>query len=131
MTKLLKKGNQGVIAQLCSLDVQTSRYSISPNLQKVINNHSKLFEYVPKGIPPPRDHDHAIHLIPGNVTPNIRPYRYPYGQKSEIECMVEEMLEAGIIRFSQSSYYAQVVMVQEGGIMVYVSRLERAQQDHH
>jgi hypothetical protein len=25
MTKLLKKGNQGIIAQLCSLDVQTSK----------------------------------------------------------------------------------------------------------
>jgi hypothetical protein len=28
MTKLLKKGQQGVLAQLCSLDVQTSKLSI-------------------------------------------------------------------------------------------------------
>jgi hypothetical protein len=28
MTKLLKKGHQGIIAQLCSLDVQTSKTSI-------------------------------------------------------------------------------------------------------
>jgi hypothetical protein len=39
------------------------------------------------------------------------PYRYPYAQKSEIERMVEEMLETGIIRPSQSSYSALVVMV--------------------
>ena len=48
---------------------------------------------------------------PRSVPPNIRPYRYPYGHKSEIEHMIEEMLEAGIIRPSQSSYSTPVVMV--------------------
>ena len=98
MIKLLKKGHQGVIAQLCSLYVQKSKSFISPNLQRVIDNHSKVFEDIPKGLPAPWDHDHDIHLIPGSVPPNVRPYIYPYGQKSEIERMVEEMLEAGIIR---------------------------------
>jgi len=110
MTKLLKKEKRGVIAQLCSLDVSTSESSISPDLQKVLDNHSKVFE-TPKGLPPMRDHDHAIHLIPGSVPPNIRPYRYPYAQKSEIERMVAEMLEAGIIQPSQSSFSAPVVLV--------------------
>jgi hypothetical protein len=107
----LKKGHQGVISQLCSLDVQTSKPSIPLDLQGIIDKHSKVFEDIPKGLPPTRNHDHAIHLIPGSVPPNIRPYRYPYAQKSEIERMVEEMLEAGIIRPSQSSYSALVVMV--------------------
>lgn len=97
MTKLLKKGHQGVIAQLCSLDVQTSKSSISQNVQKVIDKHSKVFEYIPKVLPPPQDHDYAIHLTLVSVPPNIRPYRYPYGQKSEIQHMVQEMLEASII----------------------------------
>ena len=80
MTKLLKKEKWGVIAQLCSLEVPTSKSSISTDLQKVLENHSKVFE-TPKGLPPIRDHDHAIHLIPGSVPPNIKPYRYPYFQK--------------------------------------------------
>ena len=80
MTKLLKKEQQGVIAQLCSLEVPTSKSSISPYLQKVLDNHSKVF-YTPKGLPPIRDHDHAIHFIRGNVPPNIMPYRYPDLQK--------------------------------------------------
>jgi hypothetical protein len=111
MKKLLKKGHQGVIAQLCSLDVKTSNPSIPQDLQGIIDKHSKVFEDIPKGLPPTRNHDHEIHLIPGSVPPNIRPYRYPYNQKSEIERMVEEMLEDGIIRPSQSSYSAPVVMV--------------------
>ena len=87
MTKLLKKEQRGVIAQLCSLEVPTSKSSISPDLQKVLENHSKVFETL-GGLPPIRDHDHAIHLILGSVSPNIRPYRYPYVQKSEIERMI-------------------------------------------
>jgi hypothetical protein len=111
MTKLLKRGHQGVIAQLCSLDVQTSKPSIPLDLQGIIDKNSKVFEDIPKGLPPTRNHDHDIHLIPGSVPPNIRPYRYPYAQKSEIEHMVEEMLKDGIIIPSQSSYSAPVVMV--------------------
>jgi hypothetical protein len=111
MKKLLKKAHQGVIAQLCSLYVKTSKPSIPLDLQGIIDNHSKVFEYIPKGLPPTRNHDHDIHLIPRSVPPNIKPYRYPYAQKSEIERMVKEMLEVGIIRPSQSSYYAPVVMV--------------------
>jgi hypothetical protein len=111
MKKLLKKGHQGIIEKICSLDVQTSKLSIPQDLQRIIDKHSKVFEDIPKGLPPTRNHDHEIHLIPGSVTPNIRPYRYPYAQKSEIKCMVEEIIEAGIIRPSQSSYSAPVVMV--------------------
>jgi len=96
MKKLLKKEKQGVIAQLCSLEVPTSKSSISPDFQNILKNHSKVIE-TPKGLPPIRDHDHAIHLIPGSVPPNIKPYRYPYAQRSEIERMVVEMLEVGII----------------------------------
>jgi hypothetical protein len=111
MKTLLKNEHQGVIAQLFSLDVQTSKPSIPQDLQRIIDKHSKVFEDIPKGIPPTRNHDHEIHLILESVPPNIRPYRYTYTQKSEIERMVEEILEAILIRPSQSSYYAPVVMV--------------------
>jgi hypothetical protein len=78
MTKLLKKGHQGVVTQLCSLYVQTSISSAPLDLQIVINNHSKVFGEMPKSLPPARDHNHVIHLQPGSVPPNIRPYMYPY-----------------------------------------------------
>ena len=43
MTKLLKKEQRGLISQLCSLEVPTSKSSISPDLQKVLDNYSKVF----------------------------------------------------------------------------------------
>ena len=96
MTKILKKQQRGVI-QLCSLDVQTSKLAISPDLQKVLDKYSKAFD-TPKGLPPSRYHDHAINLIPRSIPPNIKPYRYPYAHKSEIKRMVVEILEVGIIQ---------------------------------
>ena len=88
MKKLLKKGHNGVIAQLCSLGVQTSISSSPLDLQIVINNHSKVFGEIPKGLPPTWNHDHTIHLQPRSVPPNIRPYIYPYAQEREIECII-------------------------------------------
>ena len=52
MKKLIKNRHQGVIAQLCSLDVQRSKYSISPDLRKIIDKHFKVFEDILKGLPP-------------------------------------------------------------------------------
>ena len=82
-----KKQQRGVIVQLCSLDVQTSKLAVSQDIQKILDKYSKVFDTL-KGLPPTRYHDHAINLITGSVPPNIRPYRYPYAQKSEIEHMV-------------------------------------------
>jgi hypothetical protein len=52
METLLKKGHRGVIAQLCSLDVQTSIALAPSDLQIIIKNNSKVFGEMPKGIPP-------------------------------------------------------------------------------
>jgi len=76
----------------------------------------------PKGLPPIHDHDHDIHLILGSVPPNIRPYKFPYSQKSEIEHMVVEMVEVGIIQPSQWSFSVGIC-TQEGWIMVHLSGL--------
>ena len=119
MNFFLKKEQRSVIAQLCSLDLQTSKSPISPYLQRVLDNHFKVFD-TPKGLPPIREHDHAIHLILGSVPRNIIPYRYPYAQKSEIECIVVEMLEVGIIQPNQI-YFSPLVLVhkKDGSRYVY------------
>ena len=62
MIKLPKKEQGGIISQLCSLEVPTSKSSISPDLQKFLENHSKVFDTL-KGLPPICDHYHAIHLV--------------------------------------------------------------------
>nr|GLL22224.1 uncharacterized protein LOC112097934 [Ipomoea trifida] len=70
---------------------------IPPEILTILQQHALIFG-VPRGLPPRRSFDHHVHLIPGSAPVNVRPYRYPHFQKSEIEKMVRDMLETGIIR---------------------------------
>ena len=92
---------------MCSLDVQTSKSSISQDLHKVIDKHSKVIEYIPKGLPPPWDHDHAIHSIPGSVPPSTRPYKYPYVQKSSYSALVV-MVHKMEVSWCMCPYYKEL-----------------------
>lgn len=53
---------------------------LSCNVKKIISEYEELFEE-PKGLPPIRPIDHTITLIAVTISPNIKPYRYPYYQK--------------------------------------------------
>lgn len=63
--------------------------------------------------PPCRSHDHQIPLHATARPTSMRPYRYPYYQKEEIEKLVQEMLKNGIIQNSQSPYSSPVLLVRK------------------
>jgi hypothetical protein len=64
MKKILKTGHKSLVAQLCSLNIQTYISSAPLDLKVVIKNNSKVFGEMHKGLPPSRDHDHAFNLQP-------------------------------------------------------------------
>ena len=80
------------------------QHSPQPNvaLQELLKQFAFVFE-TPKGLPPNRGNEHQILLKEGIQPISVRPYRYPFYQKNEIEKIVQEMLEIGAIR---SSTYA-------------------------
>ena len=98
VTTLLKKGKQGVITQLYSLDVQTCKPHISPNIQRILKNPSKVFEDIPISHPPIQYLDNAINLNLGSVPSIIRPYKYPYVQKNEMDQMVKSVIRKSIVQ---------------------------------
>eukprot|EP00253_Pinus_taeda_P025087 PITA_25087 len=112
MEKLLKKGHHGVIAQFNAIQaVEPKSLQIHPEMQQILNNHLSVFDK-PHELPPSRgEHDHSITLVPGAQPPDVCPYRYPFTQKNEIEKIIKELLEAGVIRPSISPYSSPVVMV--------------------
>lgn len=67
----------------------------------------------PSGLPPNMWHDHSIALKEGASIPNLRPYRYPHYQKTEIEKLVTDMLISGIIRPSISPYASPINLVKK------------------
>eukprot|EP00253_Pinus_taeda_P019139 PITA_19139 len=112
MEKLLKKGHHGVIVQFNAIHAFKPNYlHIHPEMQQILNNHLPVFDK-PHELPPSRgEHDHSITLVPGAQPPNMFPYRYLFTQKNEIEKIIKELLEEGVIRPGISPYSSSMVMV--------------------
>lgn len=83
-----------------------------PDFHPLLTKYSTIFA-TPTQLPPPRPIDHQIHLIPSATPVNVRPYRYPYFQKTEIEKQIADMLSSGMIRPSRSPYSSPVLLVKK------------------
>nr|GFA96504.1 hypothetical protein [Tanacetum cinerariifolium] len=82
------------------------------NIQTLLQDFSTVFD-TPKELPPIRSHDHIIPLVSNTPPISVRPYKHPPNQKDAIELMVKELLEAGVIRYSQSSFSSPIFMVKK------------------
>ncbi|KAA0033896.1 retrotransposon protein [Cucumis melo var. makuwa] len=83
-----------------------------PMIRNLLTRYRSIFE-TPKGLPPKRTVDHRIVTLDGQKPINVRPYKYGYIQKEEIEKLVSEMLQAGIIRPSRSPYSSLMLLVKK------------------
>lgn len=81
-------------------------------MDALLLEYNDLFQE-PQGLPPPRRHDHRIHLLPGTAPVAVRPYRYLQLLKDEIERQCDEMLAQGIIRETVSPFSAPVLLVKK------------------
>lgn len=98
--------------EIFSLEMGDKR-SDCPGLNHLLESYSELFEE-PKGLPPHREkHDHQIPLMEGSNPVNQRPYRYALYQKTEIDKMVQSLIDAGTIQTSSSPYASPVVLVKK------------------
>ncbi|XP_060673257.1 uncharacterized protein LOC125420382 [Ziziphus jujuba] len=64
---------------------------------------------LPRNLPPRRDIDHNIALIPGAKPPAKAPYRMAPPELAELRKQLEELLEAGFLRPSKAPYGAPVL----------------------
>ncbi|XP_074297855.1 uncharacterized protein LOC141628647 [Silene latifolia] len=121
MVAELSKGGEYDKGQFFAIQVQPTSSpllahdqvsTVPPEIQKVLHEFGDLF-IEPKELPPHRNYDHRVHLNPGIPPINVRPYRYPMIQKNAIEQITREMMEAGVVRPSQSPFSSPVVMVKK------------------
>ncbi|KAF1882979.1 hypothetical protein Lal_00003161 [Lupinus albus] len=83
--QVLKEEGEGLMLHYDGPEnTSASSQPVAVEVLEVLQQFEELFED-PQGLPPKRRYDHAIHLKEGANIPNIRPYKYPHYQKTEIE----------------------------------------------
>lgn len=90
------------------VDEMATREESLPTLLEQFND---VFDWLDE-LAPRREIEHHIHLKDANPI-NIRPYRYVYHKKGEMERLVKEMLILGIIQPSSSIYLSPVLLVKK------------------
>ena len=78
------------------LEKEPDKSQQPPQVQELLARYSNLFEK-PRLLPPYNEIDHHIHLELGVAPVSVWSYKYPQFQKEEIEKLVEEMLQTGVI----------------------------------
>ena len=102
----------GFFFQISPTEIPHSADAYPEEIKSLLNRYSHVFE-APSDRPPRRLHDHRIPLQPNTGPVSVRPYQYPYYQKTEIELMVKDLLQSGLIRLSNSPFSSPVLLVKK------------------
>jgi hypothetical protein len=86
--------------------------AVLPEVQRILDTFSSIFAS-PQGLPPRRQYDHHIPLVPGARPVSIRPYRVAPELKDEIERQIQELMEQGVITHSNSAFGSPVLLVKK------------------
>lgn len=108
--KTLHKISCCYLLHVCFIQDIKEETPTSPTIKHLLSSYGDIFEQ-PIGLPPIRICDHQIPFIPGAKPVNSRPYRYPYHHKTELEKLVRDLLQAGVIRASQSPFASPAILV--------------------
>lgn len=81
-------------------------------IAEVLHSFAQIFQER-KGLPSFRQNDHQINFKRRSQPVSLRPYRYGALQKDIIEKLTQELLDAGVIQYSYSPFFAPVVLVRK------------------
>ena len=112
---ILPEYDEELLIQISSVQLQSpgeSEAELPDAISKLLVQFEVVFS-TPTSLPPARDCDHTIPLIPGARPFNIRPYRYPPSLKDEIEWQVADMIQLGIIGPSSSAFFSPMLLVRK------------------
>ncbi|XP_061347662.1 uncharacterized protein LOC133293140 [Gastrolobium bilobum] len=93
-------------------ELQALQSTLDLTVWQVLVHYLSVFQ-TPHTLPPFRGMDPSIHLVEGAKPVNVRPYRFPHHQKSELEKQITELLSTGMIQPSRSSFSSPVLLVQK------------------
>jgi len=110
--ELLHLSGMGFFVHMITYVQPIQDTKLPPDLSQILSEFAHVFEE-PIELPPTSSHDHQILLLPNQPPVNTRPYRYPHYQKNEIEKLVKEFLQSGIIHLSRSPFSSLVLLIKK------------------
>ena len=96
--KLFQKGCQVFLAQVIDTRVERLRLEDVP----VVNEFPDVFPEELPGLPPDRELEFAIHLLPGTTSISIPPYRMAPTELKELKMQLQDLVDKGFVRPSVS-----------------------------
>lgn len=83
-------------------------------LNEILESYKEVFpEELPVGLPPQREVDHRIELIPGSTPPSRPTYRLSVAELEELKKQLKDLVEHGFIRPSKSAFGAPILFVKK------------------
>ena len=107
--KMLRKGCQGYLAYV----VETVKEGTILDEIPVVREFPDVFPDDIAGLPPEREVEFTIDLIPGTEPISIPPYRMAPAELRELKAQLEELLSKGFVRPSISPWGAPVLFVKK------------------
>ena len=107
--KLLQKGCQGYLAHV----VLNDSAPVSLEDVKVVRRFPDVFPDDLPGLPPDRDVEFSIDLLPGTNPISLTPYRMAPAELRELKIQLQELLDQGFIQPSISPWGAPVLFVRK------------------
>ena len=108
-SKMLRKGFQGYLAFVVDRRQEGTRLEDIP----VVKKFQDVFPDDISGLPPDREVEFTIDLIPSTEPISIPPYRMAPAELRELKAQLEELLSKGFIRPSISPWGAPVLFVKK------------------
>ena len=108
--KLLEKGCMGYLANI--MDTR-EELKVKPEEVLVVNEFPDVFPEDLPGLPPDREIEFVIDLLPGTAPISKAPYRMAPAELKELKVQLQELLDKGFIRPSFSPWGAPVLFVKK------------------
>ena len=108
-SKMLRKVCQGYLAFVVDRSQEGTRLEDIP----IVKEFPDVFPNDISGLPPDREVEFTIDLIPGTEPISIPPYRMSPAELRELKAQLEELLSKGFIRPSISPWGAPVLFVKK------------------
>ena len=106
---MVRKGCEAYLAYV----IDTKKAKLSLSYIPIVSDYPDVFPEELPGLPPQRDIEFAINVVPGATLASITPYRMALVELKELKLRLQELLEKGFIRPSVSPWGAPVLFVKK------------------